>query len=179
MKIIKKYRTRSLRLKGHDYGKNGTYFITICTMDRIPHFKILNNTNWELSESGGIVIEIWQAIPEFFPYVQLGEFVLMPNHIHGIIKITKSVAGEVPSVGKLPFNEDVAHGGFTGIQNLMLHQNLGRVVRWFKGRCTYEIRKVNPDFSWQRNYYEHIVRDEKALENIENYIKRNPDKFDM
>jgi putative transposase len=74
-------------------------------------------------------------------------------------------------------NCDDKIGGITGQKNPMLHQNISRIIRWYKGRVSFEIHKIDKSFAWQANYYDHIIRNQKALENIENYIRANPSKW--
>ncbi|MCK9328141.1 MAG: hypothetical protein M0P69_21775 [Bacteroidales bacterium] len=85
-----KYRIESTRLRGWDYGSNGMYFITICTYNREHYFGEIITPTMQLSEIGKIAQNYWNQIPKHFPFVQLNEFVVMPNHVHGIIIINKN-----------------------------------------------------------------------------------------
>lgn len=134
----------------------------------------------QLSDIGKVANELWNKIPRQFPYVILDEFVVMPNHVHGLIVIDKPEHTAA-------MNEDAIHrvstgGGITGINNPMLNQNLSRIIRWYKGRVTHSVREENRDFKWQTRFHDHIVRNQKSLDKIRNYIQNNPatwkdDKF--
>jgi REP element-mobilizing transposase RayT len=169
-KFKNKYRIETTRLKGWDYGKNGYYFVTICTKNRIPYLGNVINGKVELSEIGKIALDELQKTPEIRKdmNVTLGEFVIMPNHIHCIIII-----------GENEYNNnrgDAMHGVSTnkfGPQS----KNLPSIIRGFKSAVTKRAKIINPDFSWQPNYYEHIIRDEKSFKTISEYIINNPLKW--
>lgn len=195
-KYRNKYRIPSARAPWWDYGLNSPYFVTICTSDREHFFGDISDGSLNANELGLIASRVWHEIPTHFPYARLGEFVVMPNHVHGILCIDKSghsgshnVSSENAIMDRLCFSakqssvrrpaarEDFmssSSGGFTGSRNPMLNENLSRVVRWYKGRCTYEMRKIHADFKWQANYHERIIPSQKAYEDIELYIKNNP-----
>ncbi|MGB3180707.1 MAG: transposase [Cyclobacteriaceae bacterium] len=175
-----KYRTDSLRLPHWDYGWNGAYFVTICTLDKNCHFGNVSNGEMALNEIGLIARNLWMEIADRFPFVELGEYIVMPNHIHGIIIIDKPDGDEVtPAVetrliASLQQALPTHSGGATGRKNPMLHDNLFRVIRWYKGRTTFESRKVLPDFAWQPRFYDHIIRNDKSFQRISDYIIDNP-----
>ena len=174
-KFNNKYRVESTRLSGYDYSQNGAYFITICTKDRIHHFGKISNGNMILSEIGNQATEYWRNISQQFPFVKLGEFIVMPNHIHGIIIIEKDFSEEIEA--KDSKNIIIQSGGITGIRNPMFHENISRIIRWYKGRCSFEVRKFHFDFKWQARFHDHIIRNEKSFTNIQNYIMNNPFKW--
>ena len=167
-----KHHRRSIRLKGYDYAQAGAYFVTICTQNRECLFgKVVDGGMW-LNDAGQMVAIAWQQLPQRFPQVAIDAFVVMPNHLHGIIIITKLSdvgAGLVPA----PLDEAKASTG------------LGNIVGAFKSITTHEytigVRQRNwLPFSgklWQRNYYENIIRDQRALNNIRQYIAENPLKW--
>lgn len=132
----------------------------------------------KLSEIGEIIGKYWLEIPKHFSNVKLDKFIVMPNHLHGIIEICNDElfgnAEDVIIVGKNV-------GGVTGKNNPMGKRNLGEIVRWFKGRCTFEVNNIVDDshFVWQSNYYDHVIRNEKALDEIRKYICDNPAKWDL
>jgi len=157
------HKRHSIRLRGYSYANQGAYFVTICLKQRIPSnalqhnpganydfptFGIIENNAVVLNDLGKIVQQIWNEIPEHFNGIETGEFIVMPDHIHGIIKICDCVTN--------PIN------------------NLPQIVRWFKGRTTFECHKIDNNFKWQRNYYEHIIRNEIEYSRIAKYIKNNP-----
>ena len=141
---------RSIRLKNHDYSSNGIYFVTICIHEKKALFGNIKNEAVICNSSGEIAKNIWDMIPEKFSGVKIDSFVIMPNHIHGILVFEKQ--------------EDS-------------FRTIGDIIRWYKGRCTFEIRKNCSHFSWQRNYYERIIRNEKSLDIAREYIEANPYKW--
>ncbi|CAM2821811.1 transposase [Flavobacterium frigoris] len=183
-KFQNKYRIPSARLQNWDYGSNGAYFITICT-HKTQHFfgKVAtrliasapddsNKKNeMQLNELGKIAHSIWAEIPNQFPYVELGNFVIMPNHMHGILIINKN------GIAINAAMDPAINGGFAGNHNPMLQENISRIIRWYKGRCSFEMRKIHADFNWQSRFHDHVIRDSKAFENIQNYIEQNPAKW--
>jgi len=156
-------RRESIRLPHYDYTEVGAYFVTVCADKRRALFaKIIDDTIIE-KEFGSVIRACWMAIPEHFPYVSLDAFVIMPNHIHGILVIY-----EQPSVGAqhaAPANQSVAPG------------SLGAIIRSFKSASTKhinELRKSPSNPIWQRNYYEHVIRNDDELDRIRQYIIYNP-----
>ena len=130
--------------------------------------------------------------------MKLDAFIVMPNHIHGIVIIDKPNDAKTDCGGAIPCrdainrvsnavngtktNNPTTPGGITGNKNPMLHDNLSRVVRWYKGRMTFECRKIEPSFQWQSRFYDHVIRDDKSFIKIAEYIRNNPlnwqkDKF--
>ncbi len=194
-KYKNKYRIPSARLQTWDYGNNGSYFITICTKNREHYFGEIINGIMQLNEIGKIAEQYWLEIPNHFPFIELGNFVVMPNHFHGILIIDKSVTNENVSdqslearlIAPLPTPTNIPTptkkiGGITGNKNPMLHENISRIIRWYKGRCSFEIHKIHADFNWQSRFHDHIIRDSQSFERIQNYIANNPlnlkkDKF--
>jgi REP element-mobilizing transposase RayT len=167
-KVIARYRPETVRLKGYDYGSHGYYFITICTKKRVPYFgyhMLMNqnrpdNTAIDLSQSlclYSIAQEYWMEIPKHFAFVVIDAFVIMPDHMHGILFFNR------------PDKQDWIPNRF-GPQSY----NLASVIRGYKGSLKRYANKNNIDFEWQAGFYEHIIRDEPALERIRNYITMNP-----
>jgi putative transposase len=157
---------RSIRLKGYDYSREGMYFITICTHDRMCLFGKVENEEMNLNEYGKIAEKCFLAIPEHHPYAKLGPYIVMPNHIHCIIEITVGANNYSPlqTQTKRPI-----HG---------TSKTIGSIVRGFKIGVTKWFRK-NTDIHtvWQRNYYDHIIRNEKSYCRIADYIINNPLKW--
>ena len=166
-----KYRIESLRLPDFDYSQTGYYFITICTNKRQMFFGDIINDKMRPTKIGKIVKNFWFEIPNKFQFAEIDEFILMPNHIHGIIFLNR-----IPSA-KSNINTN-KKGGFVGEKNPMLNENLSRIIRWFKGRVTFEARKIEPDFAWQTRFYDRIIRTEKELFNLRNYVRNNHLKWD-
>ena len=218
-KFQNKYRIPSARASRWNYGNNATYFITICTRHREHYFGEIVETRFiasvahemQLSELGKIAGQCWNKIPKHFPFVMLDEFVVMPNHVHGIIAIDKpeiknnamgdstvetrliaSVTPDIPMETRLIAslqneneNENKNQnaipkkiGGFAGNKNPMLNENLSRVLQWYKGRTTFECKKIRADFGWQSRFHDHIIRDDESYQRIKNYIITNPQKWD-
>lgn len=183
-KYQNKYRIASARAAWWDYGWNGAYFITICTQDRKHFFGKIEQSQSILSSMGQIAEANWQAIPSQFPYAELGDFVVMPNHIHGILILDKPQDLDT-TVNMPPSTQPTEHkkpGGKTGDNNPMLNTNISRIIRWYKGRSSFEIRKKHTEFAWHPRFYDHIIRNDRAYQRISDYIINNPtnwgkDKF--
>ncbi len=165
---------RSIRLSGYDYTQSGAYFLTLVTHQRQLLFGEICSTDVQLNALGMIVMEEWNHTPIIRKEIELDEFVIMPNHIHGIIQILESGAGiRVTPVGALGGGEVGAHGRAP----LRLPKSVGSFVAGFKSVVTKRINLVRgtPGFPvWQRNYYEHVIRDEDDLARIRAYIQANP-----
>ncbi|PIU54770.1 MAG: hypothetical protein COS88_06605 [Chloroflexi bacterium CG07_land_8_20_14_0_80_51_10] len=159
-----KHHRRSIRLKGYDYSQAGAYFVTICTKDRGCLFGEIIDGEMVLNPFGEVVQACWDDLPRHYPHVELDAFVIMPNHLHGIIIIRRGEAF-VPSNAS-PLHP---HGTQPG--------SLGAIIQNFKSVSTRKINRStrNPgNKSWQRNYYEHVIRNEKSLNTIRCYIIENP-----
>lgn len=163
---------RSIRLKGYDYTQNGAYFVTIVTYQREHLFGKVVNGVMRLNEWGEIARREWFKTVELRPYVELfeDEFVVMPNHAHGIIWVNNDVVGaerrSAPTTA--PTQPTVTAG------------SLGAIVRAYKSAVTYAInaaRQTRGVMVWQRNYYEHIIRNNAELNRIRKYIIENPLKW--
>jgi REP element-mobilizing transposase RayT len=182
-----RYRIHTTRLQNWDYGWNAPYFITICTLNREHFFGEISNATMHMSQTGKLAQQYWYEIPEKFPFVKLDVFVVMPNHIHGIVTIDKTGCdggkGCRDAINRVSTAATTnTPGGITGNKNPMLHDNLSRVIRWYKGRVSFECRKYNPMFAWQSRFYDHIIRNDKSFQRISEYIRNNPkfwreDKF--
>ncbi|TRX30860.1 transposase [Flavobacterium sp. ZT3R18] len=176
-KFRNKYRVPSARLQNWDYGTNGAYFITICTKETQHFFGEVVDMEMNLNAVGALAEKYWIEIVKQFPYVELGNFQIMPNHMHGILIIDKSVVFvETRFIASV--QSEQAIGGFSGENNPMLAENISRIIRWYKGRCTFEIRKVNQNFEWHSRFYDHIIRNSESFERIQNYIEENPSKWE-
>jgi len=177
-KFKNKYRIESIRLQSWDYGRNAAYFVTICTKNRYYFFGHILNGVMLLSEKGKIANQNWLTIPKQFPYVRLGAHIVMPDHVHGIIVIDKNDPVDARLIAHLPDQDhNSKSGGFAGNKNPMLNDNLSRIIRWYKGRTTFDCRKIDSDFQWQSLFYDHIIRNERSFKNISNYIVNNPKKW--
>lgn len=196
---------KSIRLKGYDYSKAGDYFITICANNREHIFgRISEPGKMILSKKGEFINKIWQEIPNRFPNTELDIYIIMPNHIHGIIKINEENDVGAPLVGALmqkseqisELEKNAANvpkqktiNGDNIIQRAPIKgapTTLGEIIGAFKSLCASAIikevkqGKLQPfnNSIWQRNFYEHIIRKDNDYENIYNYIQDNPYNWD-
>lgn len=163
---------RSIRLKGYDYTQNGAYYITIVTYQRQHLFGEVVNGEMQLNELGKIAQDEWFKTAELRPYVELFEddFVVMPNHAHGIIWIENEPAIVGAERRSAP----------TTTTNVP-PKSLGAIVRAYKSAVTYAINALQNQRGavlWQRNYYEHVIRDEKDYQAKHDYILSNPMNWD-
>jgi REP element-mobilizing transposase RayT len=182
-----KHHRRSIRLKGYDYSSEGAYYITIVTQGRQCLFGEIIDGEMCLNVYGKLVQKWWNEIPNHFPNVELGAFIIMPNHVHGIIFITTERRGEVLSSRKNPSNNIQAANikeanNLDGVTPPLRKPTLGQIVAYFKYQSTKEMNRIESDKAitkfWQRNYYEHIIRDEEDLQNKTDYILANPTLWD-
>lgn len=175
-----KYRIPSARAAWWNYANSGAYFITICTANREHFFGEIPMPNLGLQETemGELAKKYWYEIPKHFPYIQLGAFVVMPNHVHGILVIEQGniEPTERPTIEELGLKLP-QKGGCTRDKNPLLGHNISRVIRWYKGRCTYEMRKTHADFEWQPRFYDIIIKNDESYLCIEAYIETNPQKW--
>ncbi|MEN9302023.1 MAG: hypothetical protein RL264_452 [Bacteroidota bacterium] len=179
---------RSIRLKGYDYAQEGLYFITICCQDRAHLFGEIINGEMILNDCGEIAKKCWLEIPEHFPNVELHEFVIMPNHVQGIIEIKyKSIVSNVTTDTTVGANNHSPQRSVQPTVGRLLPRSpsktIGSIVRGFKIGVTKWMRQ-NTDVNdvWQRNYYDNIIRDDQSYLRISQYIQNNPknwkeDKF--
>lgn len=173
-KFQNKYRTQSNRLKNWDYSNPGYYSLTICTKDKINFFGSITNGVMQLSKIGVILETEWYKTPEIRKVlnIELDEFVIMPNHFHCIIILNEIDSNNV-DIERHP-SRDVCN---TSLQSAS--KNLSAIVRGLKSAVTSKARKLNPNFAWQTNYYDHVIRNEKSLYEIRKYIMENPLKWEI
>ena len=183
-----KHHRRSIRLKGYDYTQPGAYFVTFCTYQRDEILGEVLHGEMKLSALGMIVQEEWFRTAQIRKEIQLfdDEFIVMPNHGHGIIRIIETVGadGVRPEDGVRPKNPDArgenqdARGENQDARGASLRRaprSLGSVMAGFKASVTSRAkRELNIAGIWQRNYYDHIIRNDRELENIQWYIRNNP-----
>jgi REP element-mobilizing transposase RayT len=175
-----RFKRDSRRLKGYDYSLPGYYFITISTDAQILFFGKIIDKGISLSPAGKIVKSIWNELPVKFTFISLDAFIIMPNHLHGILKI-KDKSERLQTNKSTHFTQLIIQGkksgGITGKKNPMINQDsISYVIRWFKARCTYKIRKSYPklSFAWQSRFHDRIIKDEKSLHAARIYILNNP-----
>ncbi len=166
---------RSIRLKGYDYSQSGIYFVTICTKDKEHTFGIIKNGEIALNKYGNIVKNEWMKTPKIRKEIELHRFIVMPNHIHGIVEIIDGRGDRpVAPTGK-PFTPPMAIPAIK--EPGPKHKTIGSMVAGYKSTVTKQINILrNIPFApvWQRNYYEHIIRNEESYYRISEFIKSNP-----
>ena len=183
-KFRDRYRVESARLPGWDYRTAGWYFVTICTRDRFPFFGQVADGDMILSPMGEIVAEEWQRTPEVRPNVALDEWIIMPNHLHGIIVIVDTADPVVETPGPVETSRPVEtpHRGVSTNRGAdaktkpgLTAGSLGAIVGQIKSVCTKRIWAAGyADFAWQSRFHDHIIRDEGSLQRIRQYIVNNP-----
>jgi len=178
---------RSIRLKGYDYAQSGAYFVTICTQDRVCLLGDLVGEEVRLSDAGRTIQTVWDELSDHYPGAETDTFVVMPNHIHGIVVLVGSNPGvgvgpcAYPDQGQTPKRIGQPQGvAPTGL-------SLSGMVHRFKTLTTKLYadgvkQSVWPPFRgrlWQRNYYEHVIRSDRELDQIREYIATNPLRWAM
>ena len=165
---------RSIRLKGYDYTQAGAYFVTIVVQGRECRLGTISGGGMNLNPSGKIVQAAWEDLPRHYPHVVLGEFCIMPNHVHGIIFLTDN-----DDAGCRGGSETRPYA--TRPYEPLTRQGLPEIVRALKSFSARRVNQLHGDSGtafWQRNYYEHIIRNEAELERISAYIRNNPSQWD-
>ena len=170
---------KKLRIPDFDYSQPGAYYVSIVTQGRRKLFGQIVDGEMVLNDIGKMVKEVWVAIPEHFPIVELGEFVVMPNHFHGIITI---MAGETQGINvgarhavPRPFSEKEGFGK-------PVSGSLSTILRSFKSATTkafHEFFGHAEESLWQRSFYEHVIRNERDYRAIYEYIVANPMNWEM
>ncbi len=186
---MKKYRSESTRLQNWDYSSSGDYFITLCTKNRRRYFGSIANKKIDLSSIDEIAKQCWEDIPNHANYVTLGAFCIMPDHIHGIITINNphniisSMSSKKPEVNKTSLN---AHLKQKKDKNKSLFDprhhskispkkdSIATIIRSYKSAVSKLAHQAGHEFSWQPKYYDHIIRNKRAYDNITQYIIDNP-----
>jgi REP-associated tyrosine transposase len=159
-----KHHRRSIRLADYDYNQFGAYFITVCTKNRECLFGEIVDGEMRLNEFGRAVEDEWLRTPSVRPEIDIDAFVIMPNHVHGVV----CFVDEKGTARRAPTKERFGHP---------LKGTLPTIVRAFKSAAAVRINKIRRapgEPVWQRNYYEHVIRDENELNRIREYIRDNP-----
>jgi REP element-mobilizing transposase RayT len=149
-----------MRLRGRDYSRSGAYFVTICTRDREVWFGNVHEGRVILAPAGELVRSVWESLAARFAGLQVDEFVVMPNHVHGIVVLVGAqFSAPNSAAGRRP--------------------HLGEVVRTFKAASTRLIREAGETgFAWQPGYYDHVIRDDADMKRVRSYIRANPAQWD-
>jgi putative transposase len=166
---------KSIRLNRYDYSRNGLYFITICTHDRECFFGEIINQKMILNDAGKIADECWVKIPEHFPNAVLHEHVVMPNHVHGIIELVNDNTTRMVGVQDFePLHPLQRQNKYQKI----IPRSIGSIIRGYKIGVTRFFRdNTDVHIVWQRNFYEHIIRNEQSYFKISEYISDNPARW--
>jgi len=179
---------KSIRLKGYDYSQAGLYFITICVQNRECLFGKIENHEMQLNDAGIMISKWYYELEHKFGDIKCHQMVVMPNHFHCIIENVGADLRVCPDDSdKSKMDKSKMDASVSGIMGEHAGSPLHRVVGWFKTMTTNEyIRGVKTlgwqPFDgklWQRNYFEHIIRNEQSYETISNYIIENPAKWDQ
>lgn len=203
-KFQNKYRIPSIRLQKWDYRRAGVYFITICTKDRNHYFGEIQNKKMRLSQVGVIADLLWHEIKNHSENVILGEFVVMPNHIHGILILTGDGGdggpgrdggdgrdgGPVQTGHALSLSHAPSHAQSQSQSQSpppppigqQRYQNIGKnsvssIIGSYKSAVTKHANRLGFEFGWQPRFYESIARDPGSHERISRYIRNNPLKW--
>ena len=172
-KFRNKYRVPSTRLQNWDYRSPGAYYITICTHNRECCFGELIDEKMILSHIGIVADILWYQILRISKNIQLGPFVVMPNHVHGILIITENVE-EIHS------NNDIVNDNTTFFKNEYMSKispkknSVSAIIRSYKSAITYHVHRLGFGFQWQPRFYDYIIRDEIIFQRIAKYIRDNP-----
>jgi putative transposase len=167
------------RLQGYDYSSDNLYFVTSCVQNRVCCFGEIfpdnpvrpHSPKIILNEYGEIAEKQWHWLAVQYPYVVLHAFVVMPNHIHGIIEINRNIVGTGRDLSLQPKIKSLSE--LIGAYKTTVSKQIHLLERTDGSRCTDRSRPVRT-FAWQRSFYEHIIRDEKSFETISDYILNNP-----
>jgi len=182
-------RRNSNRILQHDYSTPGYYFVTICVENRHQIFGVVKNDTMILNDIGNMIDLWWQKIFEKYDNISIDEYIIMPNHIHGIINVVGAAPCSRPLINPIGpiqnnnnqknINDDIVSG--ENIVSPLQYNGLGQYISWFKRMTTNKyIQNVKNNnwqpFNkrlWQRNYYDHIIRNDKSLNQIREYIRTN------
>jgi REP element-mobilizing transposase RayT len=156
------HRRHSLRLRNYDYSQAGMYFVTACTRERVCSFGEIINGEMYPTDAGEIVRMVWDALPEHYPQIALDIFVVMPNHVHGIVVIEPVGAGLKPA--------PTARHGLSEVM---------RAFKTFSSRRINEMRETPGDKIWQRSFWERVIRNDEELDRIREYIQNNPAQWTL
>ena len=177
-----KFRNESARLQNWDYGWNAAYFVTICTKDRAHFFGEIQNGTMRYSPAGAVAYVLWQEIKNHAINIELGEFVIMPNHVHGIIIIDQKNADTVGTTLALslqpppPENEPPQTIGKQRFQN-QGKNTLSSIIGSYKSAVTKYCNRLGLPCGWQPRFHDHIIRDDQSLQRISAYIQNNPSSW--
>lgn len=167
-----RHHRRSLRLPGHDYATPGAYFLTLCTHQRACIFGRVEKGEMQLSQFGEIVQGHWSKLPKHHAHLRLDAFIVMPNHLHGILILENGWGGAIA-----PETNQITNPQSSNSSKLRKCHAISEIVRGFKtfsAKRINEIRQTPGIPVWQRNFYDRIIRDDAGLQKVRAYITQNP-----
>ncbi len=177
-----KHHRRSIRLPDYNYAQSGAYFVTICTYQKQCWFGDIKHGKMQINQIGQIVIQEWLKSSEIRQEIELDEWILMPNHLHGIVRIKNQAEDQKKGLHSEGLHSEGLHRKPLRIEKICLKsRSLGSFINGFKcsvTRCINRIRNNSDTPFWQRNYYESVIRDEQHLSNIRQYIYDNPQNWE-
>jgi REP element-mobilizing transposase RayT len=162
---------RSLRLKGYDYSQAGAYFVTVCAYVKECLFGEVIGGEMQMNELGRKVQEVWNDLPAHYPHVATGAFAVMPNHVHGVIVIGARIDTDFVRAGLKRAGLKPAPTRRHGLPEIV------RAFKTFSARRINEFRGISGVPVWQRNYYEHVIRNDADYNRIAEYIANNPQRW--
>jgi putative transposase len=174
-----KHHRRSIRIPGYDYSREGWYFVTICVENKLCMFGKIEQNDMVINHIGRIIDYYWRKLPVHFNNVELDQYQIMPNHFHGIIHIVRAKhSNATDAITCLNTNDNASplqmpYGTKCG--------SLGAIIQNFKSVTSRKINGIHKSIDtrvWQRNYWEHVIRDDKDLKRIREYIINNPLKWE-
>ncbi|RPH24235.1 MAG: transposase, partial [Bacteroidales bacterium] len=176
-----KYRNESARLQNWDYGSNAAYFITICTKNREHYLGKIHDGKMMVSPAGSIAHVLWYEIKNHANNIELGEFVVMPNHVHGILVLNGNDVGTTHALSLQSNNDsstirtenDLSPPGKQRFQN-QGKNTISSIVGSYKSAVSKYCNRLELDFAWQSLFYDHIIRNDESFQKISEYIKNNP-----
>ncbi len=168
---------KTIRLRDYDYSQAGAYFVTICSKDRKCLLGKIVNSKMDLSDVGNIVNACWQGIAKHVRNVKLDAWIIMPNHVHGIIMIDEMVGTNYNLSLQLKPQRESGRNRFQRV----IPKSLSYAIATFKSAVSRQVRKTatGNDFAWQARFYEHIIRNDKELSRIREYIQNNPLNWEL
>jgi REP element-mobilizing transposase RayT len=175
-KIISLPKRQSIRLQQYDYSQAGGYFITICTQNKECMFGEIVDGKMQLNDIGQVVQQCWDDIPVHFPHIELDAFVVMPNHIHGIVVVADNILRRGTACRAQDLNPTMERF------RQPVAGSIPTVIRSFKAAVTKnvnELRQTPGVKLWQRNYWEHVIRNEPELNQLREYINFNPERWEL
>ncbi|MEX2161214.1 MAG: transposase [Anaerolineales bacterium] len=168
---------KAQRLPQYDYASAGAYFVTVCVKDRLPILGTMVGSEVRLTRAGELITEVWNDLPQHYDFIELDEFIVMPNHVHGIVWISSNEPTDDSVGAGLRPAQSVREG--LRPSPTKKPPGLSEIVRSFKSFSAREIHKANQTTGsfWQRGFYEHIIRNDDDLYQHRAYVRNNSLKW--